>query len=230
MVTFSDLSTLLLTFFVLLISMSSLDSKTLRSAFRNFNDSTGVLFFKETDMVTLSKDMVIQDLCKSLESFQALDVRDVNEISTNQTGGNKEFKLLVSTGSGVWLNKGTEETKFSFIFSDKLMFESGSSTLSKKAHGVLKKLADFLNTSDYRAYVDGHTDNIPIHNERFSSNDQLSMARARAVLDYLMKEGKLDPGRLAMGGYGSSHPLAGNNTAEGRALNRRVEIIFEKMN
>jgi len=230
MVTFSDLSTLLLTFFVLLLSMSSLDSKAFRSTFRNFNASTGILQFKEQDRVNISKDMVIQDLCKSLESVHSLDIRDISEGDPGQASSNKEFNLLVSSGSGVWINRGKEKTKFSFIFSDKLMFESGSSILSPRAHAILKKLADFMHSTDYHAYIDGHTDNIPIHNEQFSSNDQLSLARAHAVLDYLLTEGQLGPEKLALGGYGSSHPLRENKTPEERAINRRVEIIFEKAN
>lgn len=229
MVTFSDLSTLLLTFFVLLLSMSSLDAKAFKSAFHNFNASTGVLLYKEHDRINLSKDMVIQDLCKSLDSVHSLDIRDISEGDPGKASANKEFNLLVSSGSGVWINRGKEKTKFSFIFSDKLMFESGSSVLSPKAHDILQKLAEFIRSTDYHAYIDGHTDNIPIHNEKFSSNDELSIARAQAVLDFLLAEGQIEPEKLAVGGYGSSHPLKGNGTAEDRAINRRVEIIFEKV-
>jgi chemotaxis protein MotB len=230
MVTFSDLATLLLTFFVLLLSMSSLDDKAFRSAFHNFNSSTGILLFKESDQIRLAKDMVIQEICKSLESIHMLDIRDIDENTQGQVGSDKEFRILVSSGSGVWLNKGKEDTRFSFIFSDKLLFESGSSVLSWRAYSVLERLAEFLHSSDYRAYIDGHTDSVPIHNEYFASNDELSLARAHAVLDYLLFEGKVGPEKLALGGYGSSHPLRENTTDGDRAMNRRVEIIFEKMN
>ncbi|MDY0042992.1 MAG: flagellar motor protein MotB, partial [Desulforhabdus sp.] len=111
MVTFSDLSTLLLTFFVLLLSMSSLDTKAFRSSFRNFNASTGILQFKEHDSVNIAKDMVIKDLCKNLESVHSLDIRDISEGDPGQASSNKEFNLLVSSGSGVWVNRGQEKTK-----------------------------------------------------------------------------------------------------------------------
>lgn len=229
MVTFSDLSTLLLTFFVLLLSMSSLDQKAFQSAFHNFNSSTGILFFKEHDEVNLDKDMVIQEICKSLESIHMLDIRDIDEGSDGYPISDKDFKLLVSSGSGVWLNKGEETTKFSFIFSDQLLFTSGSSRFSSMGRSILDKLAGFIQAADYRAYVDGHTDNIPIHNEQFSDNDELSLARGQAVVNYLLREGGVNPAKLALGGYGSSHPVSDNSTEEGRAANRRVEIIFEKM-
>lgn len=229
MVTFSDLSTLLLTFFVLLLAMSSLDQKAFQSAFHNFNSSTGVLFFKEWSRVNLHKDLAIQEICKSLESIHMLDIRDIDEVPSGSPAAERDFKLLVSSGSGVWLNKRDKSTKFSFIFSDKLLFDSGSSQLSTRAHGILGTLAEFIATTDYRAYVDGHTDSIPIHNDRFASNDDLSLARGQAVLRHLVTHGQVDPAKLALAGYGSSHPLQDNETSAGRAANRRVEIIFEKM-
>jgi chemotaxis protein MotB len=87
-----------------------------------------------------------------------------------------------------------------------------------------------LKQADFRAFIDGHTDNVPLSADRFSSNDQLSLARATSVMNYLINRCAVPPEKLALGGYGSSHPMADNSIPAGRAMNRRVEIIFEKIN
>ncbi|MGQ9485430.1 MAG: OmpA/MotB family protein [Desulfosoma sp.] len=227
MVTFSDLSTLLLTFFVLLLSMSSLNEKAIRSTFQNFDKTSGILFFKERQKVRKNPDMVMQDLIKSVKSVYIADVRRLDEVS--QTPWKKDFKLLVSSGNALLVKKRWSPGDFSFIFGDQLLFESGSATLKPSAYPILDKFARFLNEASYKAYVDGHTDDVPIKGPEFSSNEDLALARGYAVLNYLSTQGKVPSTKLALAGYGDTQPLAPNNTLEGRQLNRRVEIIFEKI-
>jgi len=157
-----------------------------------------------------------------------LDIRDIEDLPKAPSSA-RNFNLLVSSGNYVWVNKQEGTNKFSFTFSDNLLFESGSSTLQPAAHAILDKLAMTIQEGEYLVYIDGHTDSIPIHNDFFSSNDELSLARARAVLEYFLTRGKVNPKKLAMGGYGSWFPLNGNETPETRAMNRRVEIIFERV-
>ncbi|ROR01900.1 OmpA/MotB family protein [Desulfosoma caldarium] len=227
MVTFSDLSTLLLTFFVLLLSMSSLNEKAIRSTFQNFDKTSGILFFKEMQKIRKSPDMVIQDLIKSLKSVYIADVRRLDEVS--KTPWKKDFKLVVSSGNALLVKKRWNPGDFSFIFGDQLLFESGSAELKPSAYPILDKFARFLNEASYTAYVDGHTDNVPINSPEFSSNEELALARGYAVLNYLSTHGQVPSTKLALAGYGETQPLAGNDTPEGRQLNRRVEIIFEKI-
>lgn len=227
MVTFSDLSTLLLTFFVLLLSMSSMNEKAIRSTFKNFDKTSGILYFKERQKVRHDPDMVMQDLIKSVKSVYIADVRRLDEVS--KTPWKKDFKLIVSSGNALLTKKRWSPGDFSFIFGDQLLFERGSATLKPAAYPILDKFARFLNEASYKAYVDGHTDDVPIRTAEFSSNEELSIARGYAVLDYLVTQGKVPPEKLALGGYGHTQPLAPNQTPEGRQLNRRVEIIFEKI-
>uniref|UniRef100_A0A831ZJI2 OmpA-like domain-containing protein n=1 Tax=Desulfacinum infernum TaxID=35837 RepID=A0A831ZJI2_9BACT len=227
MVTFSDLSTLLLTFFVLLLSMSSLNEKAIRSTFQNFDKTSGILFFKQYQKIRQNPDIVIQDIIKSLKSVYIADVRKLDEVS--KTPWKKDFKLIVSSGNALLVKKRWNPGDFSFIFGDQLLFESGSATLKPQAYAILEKFARFLNEASYKAYVDGHTDDVPVKSAAFASNDELALARAHAVLEYLVTEGKVPPEKVALGGYGDTQPLASNDTPEGRRLNRRVEIIFEKI-
>jgi len=227
MVTFSDLTTLLLTFFVLLLSMSSLNARAIRSSFHNFDKTSGILMFKTHEKVTIRRDVVVKDICKSLESVHLMDVRDLDEV-THGPPSRKEMRLLVSSGNALFYKKRIGTENFSFIFGNKLLFESGSAQLKPEAHPILRKMAKFMIETPYHVYIDGHTDDVPVRGLHYTSNDELSLARARAVMDYLIGECLVPEEKLALGAYGSTLPMAANETPEGRELNRRVELIFHK--
>jgi len=105
-----------------------------------------------------------------------------------------------------------------------ILFAEGQATLTSKAEGVLAGLVPLLARAPSLLRVEGHTDDVPIHSAQFPSNWELSTARAISVVQYLEDRG-IDRGRLSVGGYGEFHPLAPNDSAERRALNRRVEIV-----
>ncbi len=227
MMTFSDLSTLLLTFFVLLLSMSSLNDRAFRNAFVNFNKASGLLFFKSLEQVNLKKETSVDDLVKTLKSLYLLEIQDMESLKGAEY--NDEAIDVVLMGNTVLFHKNPRDQSFSFIFGEKMLFDKGSATLNPKIFPVLRRLGDFLKKTNYRAYIDGHTDNVPIHTARFPSNEDLSIARAMSVLNFFLDQCLVPPRQLALAGYGSTHPLALNKTEQGRARNRRVEIIFRKM-
>lgn len=107
--------------------------------------------------------------------------------------------------------------------SDAGLFASGSADLSPAALPLLRKIAATLPDRELR--VEGHTDNLPIHSDRFRSNFELSTARAAAVAEALMQASRIAPSRFALAGYGEFRPAASNATADGRAKNRRVDIV-----
>ncbi len=109
---------------------------------------------------------------------------------------------------------------------DQILFDSGKAKLRKEAYPVLEKVAKILNQelAGQSVGIEGHTDNVPITRSGWKDNWELSMARARAVLTYLVKERGVDPSRVSATGYGEYHPLTSNDTPEGRRKNRRVEI------
>ena len=105
-------------------------------------------------------------------------------------------------------------------------FALGRAVLRKGTEGDLAPLAKFLNDNPgWSVLIEGHTDSEPIHNARFASNVELSQARAEAVRDAVMAQG-INPERFLVIGYGDARPVAGNETADGRKLNRRVEVAF----
>ncbi|MGV8092978.1 MAG: OmpA family protein [Mangrovibacterium sp.] len=111
--------------------------------------------------------------------------------------------------------------------SDKLLFKSGSAAVEAKGKEAIKVLADVLNKNrDIDILVEGHTDSIPIHTAVYKDNWDLSVARATSIVRILTNEYKIVPTRLTASGKGEFSPKAANATPEGRAVNRRTEIIL----
>lgn len=110
---------------------------------------------------------------------------------------------------------------------DRVLFDSGKAELRRSAYPVLDKVAQVLKeVSDQPVGVEGHTDNQPIKYSGWESNKALSLARAKAVVGYLVQKQGLDPSHVTAIGYGDAHPIASNDTASGRQQNRRVELII----
>jgi chemotaxis protein MotB len=106
-------------------------------------------------------------------------------------------------------------------------FPSGSADIRPASIPMLASLAAALPSGPLR--IEGHTDNVPIHNAQFASNWELSTARATAIARLLLEHGHIDPANLSAAGYAEFHPVASNDTAEGRAQNRRVDIILLRL-
>lgn len=104
-------------------------------------------------------------------------------------------------------------------------FDSGSAHIRPQARAAFQRIVTVLKERPYSLRIEGHTDNVPIHNERFASNWELSTARATEVVRVLVTEHNFPPATLAAAGYGEFHPMADNTTLEGRQNNRRVDIV-----
>jgi len=105
-------------------------------------------------------------------------------------------------------------------------FESGDDTIASGQQPVLDSVIKGIEKLDNRIEVDGFTDSVPIHNQRFRDNWELSAARASTVLRYLIEHSALNAGHLSLAGYGPFRAVAANDSEDGRALNRRVEIVI----
>lgn len=104
-------------------------------------------------------------------------------------------------------------------------FESGSSTMKPESEPAFDRIAVLLRDRGFRVRIEGHTDNVPIHTPRFSSNWELSTARATELIRLLVVRDGFNPDHLSAAGYAEFHPVASNTTAAGRGMNRRVDII-----
>ncbi|MGO9902019.1 MAG: OmpA family protein [Solirubrobacteraceae bacterium] len=116
------------------------------------------------------------------------------------------------------------------VLTDNLLFASGQATLKPQGAPLLNEIANLLNVDEtHPIVIEGYTDDIPIDTAQFPSNWELSTTRATTVVQYLIAHG-VDENRLGAAGYAQLHPLASNATAAGRSENRRVEIVFERLN
>ena len=105
-------------------------------------------------------------------------------------------------------------------------FESGSAQMKSTSEPAFDRIATMLRERNYRLRIEGHTDNVPIHTAQFSSNWELSTARATEIIRLLIVRSGFTADRLSAGGYAEYHPIASNGTTEGRGMNRRVDIVI----
>jgi len=211
--TFADLTTLLLCFFVLLFSISSVDNKKFISIMNEVRLSLGnavPMTALEQKEVVDGGDAVVNILTKQKTVATELEGIINDEKMSNST--------VVDMGDdGALLRVG-----------GKLMFASGSSEINPKVLSALDKIVAMAHKyPEYNIDIKGHTDNLPISAGKFLSNWELSALRATTVLRYLLEKG-LSPERLTATGYADTQPLVPNLTAENRSRNRRVEFLFKK--
>ncbi len=169
------------------------------------------------------KERLLSDREKTLREMQAVIARQdsitqrLNDVLRNALLGFKSDELSVEIRDG----------KVYVSMSDKLLFKSGSANVEEKGKEAMKLLADVLSKNpDINILVEGHTDNIPIKTATYKDNWDLSVGRATSIVRLLTDDYKLVPTRVTASGKGEFSPKASNDTAEGRAKNRRTEIIL----
>lgn len=217
MVTFSDMVTLLMTFFVLLISMSSMDAKSLKEISGFFDGATGLLEPGQMQPVT--------EAPRAVDDISPKVFHDSLSLSRSLEKTLEKEGLDVSAGlpEGVVNVKKTDRGLVMTVEGD-ILFEERSFELKKEALPVLQGIATSIRNLDATTSIEGHTDDHGTSAER----SLLSLRRAGSVLDFFIYSAGLSPTRLCVGGYGSTRPVASNETLLGRKQNRRLEIIILK--
>ncbi|HEB85054.1 MAG TPA: flagellar motor protein MotB [Bacteroidetes bacterium] len=211
MVTYGDMMTLLLTFFVLIVSFSSVEQVKFKAAISSIQEGLGMW----PENAGILPSIVMKEMAKRAQQ-QSEMVEDISE-ALEQIGMIESVEVY-TTPSGVRL-----------IISNNTLFESGQADLKPEFLSLLAEIAATIKAKPYsEVRVEGHTDNVPIHTSQFPSNWELSAARALAVTKYFVFRGGLDPKKLSAVGYGEYRPRATNATPNGRARNRRVEIYIEQ--
>ena len=225
MVTFADLIMLLLTFFVLLLTMKSMDTKEIERKLRYFSNEEGPLEYTETrisgegaDRIGEKQKTVFIEKTKTLQLL--LELLEGVATSADRDLENKELKDLLSITED---HRGVVVT----IQSDEL-FDSGKAEIKIDRLHILDAAGDLLKNASNDMLIMGHTDDIPYTGEAFSSNYELSFFRALSVFYHLTDRSGLNNRQLATGGYGDKSPKYTNDTPENRAKNRRVELVLRK--
>ena len=162
----------------------------------------------------------IEYLSSEVERLKELRANELREFD----GIKKELKSQLRGKVGVDVG----ERGLVITLANNILFDSGKAKIKEDAYPVLDKIATVIKEKapDKNIGIEGHTDNVPIKYSGWKSNRELSTARANNVYHYLVKEGRLKPVQLTTIGYGEFQPIAENKTAQGRAKNRRVEIVI----
>lgn len=215
--TYSDMVTLLLTFFILLYSMSSVDSEKLKQLSKAFNQV----------MVGTKGDSILQyDLYDGEVPLVGgeSDNKDISDTAQSMYKGVKEFVKDNNLSDTVDITE--DERGVILQLKDSILFQTGESKLKPESKDILNKINTLLKSVPNSIVVEGHTDNVPIHNSEYDSNWDLSTARAVTVVRYFIEEKGENPSRFSASGYGEYKPLVANNSDDNRAKNRRVNILI----
>jgi chemotaxis protein MotB len=218
MCTFADLMSLLLTFFLLLLSMSSTELAKFRAMAGSLRDAFGA-----------KSDLAIAPISMSDEILPQIDERRGDESSP--AAGEFERELTQSLErAGVEIESAmvqVDQNTVSLRLESDLLFPSGDAALRPEAIPVLDAVARYVKTTNYTLDIAGHTDNVPIQTSTYPSNWELSAARAGSAVRHLTERG-VDSRRLRAIGCADTEPVADNSTADGRSANRRVEFVFTR--
>jgi len=254
MATYGDMMTLLLCFFVLLFSMSSVDVAKFKAAMSSFADQIDIL----PGGVALTEGDLLSNGVSQLNDIQVvfaggMALNSEADETLNPSGEEDKEKEEDSTSIKEEVDPYEEAKKIAydiaeiisaegldtrvaisytanyikFTLKGEFLFDSGRANLKPQAAEAIGAIAEIAAKGEYEKYdiqIDGHTDNQPISSVQFPNNWILSSYRAYAVLENLIEVQGYSPERIAATGYGEYRPIADNDTTEGRSDNRRVEI------
>ena len=241
--TVADLMNLLLCFFVLLFSMSTVDAQKFEMIAASFSQTFSIFSAGSTaigDGVLISAgvsqlnelDKYINSTGKAAENDQISDRLDEMQQIMEQEMLRQSEQLAERIQEALIENQLQNEVAIDFTsqyvqltLKGAILFDSGSASLKQEAMPTVEKVAMILERYTQNTIeIEGHTDNVPIHTNRFANNNELSSARALAMFDYLVENTSLQPAQIKHSGRGEYMPIADNSTPEGRAKNRRIEI------
>ncbi len=206
-VTYGDLMSYLMIFFLVLFSFSV--ARTDKTKSRKYEESLG----------NIQKAFGGQADSRGLARAKAQEKESQVETSLKRSMQVGELANLVQVQSS--------ERKVKLVLTEGVLFASGRADLKEHAKKVLAPIAAELKKLPNDVIIEGHTDNVPIKKGKYASNWELSMARAYSVLQFMQEQG-ISAKHLAGIGYGENRPIGDNSTVEGRARNRRIEISLMK--
>ena len=247
MMTFGDLLMLLLTFFVMLLSMSSMDVKALKRLFSVFSGAVGSLELSDVNGIRAASDIVqkrasgvmeipgldmigvLKDRYhKIIEEKENIDITDPEMLENILTmeGDTQQDEILEGLKEVIGISQ--DERGVIITLQETILFDSGEVDIKPMVLPLLDWIAEILDSTPNDVLIMGHADNVPMRGDRYRSNWELSLYRALNVHNYFIQNKGLSPEQFAVGGYGDSRPRFPNITKEGRQKNRRVEIIIKR--
>lgn len=237
--TFADLMNLLLCFFVMLFAMSTVDAEKFEQVAASLSSSFSVLpdggsAFGDGELVSNGvaqlKDLSVYSNRMSEGSEKEEEDDAVSEVEQQKLEQSEQMAEEIE--EMLTQNDVIDAVEIDFTsqyvvltLNGALLFDSGKADIRDESMPVVDTIGEMLKSyTDNIIEIEGHTDNVPIHTQRFKNNNELSSARALAVAEFYIESKGIDPAKLKYSGRGEYVPVADNGTVEGRAQNRRVEI------
>jgi chemotaxis protein MotB len=220
LLSYADMITLLLAFFVALVSYANTDLEAFKDLLASMRDAfgadkTGDGYLQKRDSNKADPIEVRNTLKVPLTSREQDALKIVKQFVL-QKRLNREVEVI------------TADDGITVRLKDRLVFDVGSDRINQSILPVLDRLAALAHAFPEGLSIEGHTDNTPIHTDRFPSNWELSVARAAAVLRYVQRDHPLPSKNIRVVGLADNMPLAPNTNDENRARNRRVEFVFKR--
>lgn len=216
LVPYADILTLLLALFIVLFASSTLDNQKFNALKESLNaalnSGAGIMDSKNMSEQMIDRSQITQD---TIVELQQLKRQMDNYIQENHMNADIETRIT--------------DNALTLTIRDRALFDSGSAVVKPESRNIMVAMSDILQQyPKYEVLVSGHTDNQPINTREFESNWDLSSKRAINCMKILLENPSLDPRRLVAVGYGEYRPIADNATVEGRAQNRRVEVMIKQ--
>lgn len=221
---YSDLMTLLLAVFIVLFAVSQIDAEKAKSMSEAFTD--GMMSQSEAAARMSDQESTKTEHSENTSSGVKSEQERMEELKA-ELDAKLESKNL--TGS---VKTGIDKRGLVISLSNAIFFDPGSAEIKKENEDILLELAGMVDVMDNYIRIEGHTDNVPMNSSTYPSNWDLSAARAANVVRLLTSKANITPDKLIAVGYGEYRPVEDNSTDEGRAKNRRIDIIVvsEKYN
>ncbi|MCC0627889.1 MULTISPECIES: flagellar motor protein MotB [unclassified Clostridioides] len=212
LLTYSDLITLLMIFFVIMYSMSNVDAEKYKQLSQSLNSAFG-----GSAGVIEGGNSKIEPGSDNLDSLQNVEFKKVGEeiqkyLNENDMANSVSLKV--------------QDRGLVIRLKDTILFDTGKSIVKDNSRDKIIQIGKMLNEMNSYMRVEGHTDNMSIKNSEFKSNWDLSVMRATNVVQLLIDNAGISPDKLSAVGYGEFRPIAENSSEEGRSKNRRVDIVL----
>ena len=240
LVSYADFITLLFAFFVVLYASSQVDKRkvgklalAIQVAFQEmgvFQASTTQVPIDANAPMPFSKAQAIESAQRTASLGRIVSRPDGNLGGGAENGDLAQLETELQTALAAEIKRDEiamrrEPDGLVISLREVGFFESGSAQMKSASQPAFDRIATMLRQRAYRVRIEGHTDDVPIHTARFSSNWELSTARSTEIIRLLIVRDGFSPDRLSAAGYAEYHPIAPNGTAEGRGMNRRVDIV-----
>ncbi|PHO06843.1 chemotaxis protein MotB [Thermoanaerobacterium thermosaccharolyticum] len=211
LLTYSDMITLLMIFFIVLYTISTVNSQK----FQQIAASLGKTFDGTNYVVgQYSGNSILNS------------IKTTNNTNTDNAIESQLDKLIKQNNLQNMVTYKIDERGFVISLNDTLLFDTGSADVKPDQKATLIKIGNILKAMPNYIRVEGHTDNVPINNSQFHSNWELSVIRATNVVEILVNDVKIDPAKISAVGYGEYRPIVPNDSDKNRQLNRRVDIVI----